>query len=175
MSGTLPEHCCSILPSTGELIVIKRGERGYYRSEWNTDSREENKNIADFTNSRMGITPAQLEAMVCGSMCGWDVLSRQSIQGKERCHHRPHQTSCFVHLLPSEGASSYLPHYGDGSLLYRLFLYAQDDDGRTAGLHLPSRIGHRRAYDPRLLSARAKRKLYPIPGERFFPTYHGTI
>ena len=61
MSGALPEQCCSILPSTGELIVIKRGERGYYRSEWNTDSREENKNIADFTNSRMGITPAQLE------------------------------------------------------------------------------------------------------------------
>lgn len=43
MSEKLPEHCCSILPSTGELIVIKRGERGYYRSEWNTDSREENK------------------------------------------------------------------------------------------------------------------------------------
>ncbi len=124
---------------------------------------------------------AQLEAMVCGSMCGWmfPAHSPSSISTehprKERCHHRPHQTSCFVHLLPSEGASSYLPHYGDGSLLYRLFLYAQDDDGRTAGLHLPSRIGHRRAYDPRLLSARAKRKLYPIPGERFFPTYHGTI
>ena len=77
MSGALPEQCCSILPSTGELIVIKRGERGYYRSEWNTDSREENKNIADFTNSRMGITPAQLEAMICGSMCGWDVPGAQ--------------------------------------------------------------------------------------------------
>ena len=77
MSEKLPEHCCSILPSTGELIVIKRGERGYYRSEWNTDSREENKSIADFTNNRMGITPAQLEAMICGSMCGWDVPGAQ--------------------------------------------------------------------------------------------------
>ena len=77
MSGKLPEQCCSILASTGELIVIKRGERGYYRSEWNTDSREENKNIADFANRRMGITPAQLEAMVCGSMCGWDIPGAQ--------------------------------------------------------------------------------------------------
>lgn len=77
MSGKLPEQCCSILASTGELIVIKRGERGYYRSEWNTDSREENKHIADFANRRMGITPAQLEAMVCGSMCGWDVPGAQ--------------------------------------------------------------------------------------------------
>ena len=88
MSGTLPEHCCSILPSTGELIVIKRGERGYYRSEWNTDSREENKNIADFTNSRMGITPAQLEAMVCGSMCGWDVPGADPAKYQEDYDHQ---------------------------------------------------------------------------------------
>lgn len=53
MRNKLPELCCSVLPSTGELIIIKRGERGYYRSEWNTDSREENQKIADFTNSRL--------------------------------------------------------------------------------------------------------------------------
>lgn len=71
MRRQLPELCCSVLPSTGELIVIKRGERGYHRSEWNTDSREENQKIADFTNSRLGVTPAELEAMICGSMNGW--------------------------------------------------------------------------------------------------------
>ena len=51
MRNKLPELCCSVLPSTGELIIIKRGERGYYRSEWNTDSREENQKIADFTTA----------------------------------------------------------------------------------------------------------------------------
>lgn len=77
MRNTLPELCCSVLPSTGELIIIKSGERGYYQSEWNTDSREENQKIADFTNSRLGITPAELEAMICGSMNGWDAPGAQ--------------------------------------------------------------------------------------------------
>lgn len=77
MRNKLPELCCSVLPSTGELIIIKSGERGYYQSEWNTDSREENQKIADFTNSRLGITPAELEAMICGSMSGWDAPGAQ--------------------------------------------------------------------------------------------------
>ena len=182
MSGALPEQCCSILPSTGELIVIKRGERGYYRSEWNTDSREENKNIADFTNSRMGITLAQLEAMICGSMCGWDVPGAQpqfyldrASKEKSVAHHRPHQTSRLVHLFPSEGETSPPTTSWGGCLLHRLFLYAQDDDGRTAGLHLHPNLVTRELMIPVSYQQGAKRKLYPVPGERLFPSYHGTI
>ena len=41
----LPETCFSILPSSGQLIIIKKGESGYYPSEWDTGSREENREI----------------------------------------------------------------------------------------------------------------------------------
>ena len=41
----LPETCFSVLPSSGQLIIIRHGERGYYPSEWDTGSREENRRI----------------------------------------------------------------------------------------------------------------------------------
>jgi len=69
----LPELCFSTLPSTGDLICIKRGESGYYKSDWSTDSREENQELANYNNERLGVTAAQRQAMECGSMHGWNV------------------------------------------------------------------------------------------------------
>ena len=69
----LPEMCFTLLPGTGQLICIKRGESGYYPSDWSTGDARENRRIADEQNRKRGVTPAQEEAMKIGSMCGWDV------------------------------------------------------------------------------------------------------
>ena len=69
----LPEMCFTLLPGTGQLICVKRGESGYYPSDWSTDDPHENRLIADEQNRKLGVTPAQEEAMKIGSMCGWDV------------------------------------------------------------------------------------------------------
>lgn len=69
----LPELCFSTLKTTGQLICIKRGETGYYPSEWDTGDKERNVELADELNGKLGVSPIQRQAMEVGSMAGWDV------------------------------------------------------------------------------------------------------
>jgi len=69
--NSLPERCYAILPSTGELIIITKGEQGYTSVNNKNNSREQNQKLANGHNSEMGVSKAQVEAMLAGSMFGW--------------------------------------------------------------------------------------------------------
>ena len=69
----LPELCYSVHESTGELIVIKRGECGYYPTDYNTSDKEKNVELADRLNEKLGVDMWQRQAMEVGSICGWTV------------------------------------------------------------------------------------------------------
>lgn len=64
-TNLLPEICFGTLQTTGETIIIKLGEKGYYRTE---DQRP-----ADELNEEIGVTKAQRKAMEMGSLFAWDI------------------------------------------------------------------------------------------------------
>ena len=63
MRNELPEFYFFVLPDTAQLVTIRRNEHGYYHSDWSTDDKVRNQEIADFQNQKLGITPAQQQAM----------------------------------------------------------------------------------------------------------------
>lgn len=72
LRSSLPVQCFSTLPSSGELILLTRGEKGYTPChEFSVVDAEENRRLADDNNEKNGITKAQEAAMLVGSMFGW--------------------------------------------------------------------------------------------------------
>lgn len=67
----LPDICYGTLPSSGELILIKRGGKGYQKCSFSAPHREQNEMTADQYNRRMGVTRQQAAAMMGGSLFGW--------------------------------------------------------------------------------------------------------
>lgn len=73
LRSSLPEQCYGVLPDIGELIIIKKGESGYYRTDVSMGCKEENRALADEYNGKLGVSKAQAAAMMAGSMFGWAV------------------------------------------------------------------------------------------------------
>ncbi len=73
LRSSLPEQCYGVLPDTGELIIIKKGKSGYYRTDVATTGKEETRALADEYNGKAGVSKAQAAAMLAGSMFGWQV------------------------------------------------------------------------------------------------------
>ncbi|MGM9601497.1 MAG: hypothetical protein ACI3W5_07940 [Faecousia sp.] len=71
LRSSLPEKCFSVLPSTGELIYLSRGEKGYQPSKVSF-AGEEGRSYADHMNQNSGVSKAQEAAMLAGSMFGWE-------------------------------------------------------------------------------------------------------
>lgn len=71
----LPEVCYSLMPGTGELIIIKRGETGYYHCGLSCEDEAKNRRLADLLNGKMEVSKAQESAMLHGSMFGWNAAA----------------------------------------------------------------------------------------------------
>lgn len=70
---SLPEQCYSTLAGTSEVIIIKKGASGYYKTDIACAGPEEARALADEYNGKLGVSKSQEEAMKAGSMFGWRV------------------------------------------------------------------------------------------------------
>lgn len=73
LRASLPDQCYSTLLETGEVIILKKGETGYYKTDIPFTTREEAQQIVDQQNKKLGVTKAQESAMKTGSMFGFAV------------------------------------------------------------------------------------------------------
>ena len=72
----LPDLCYGVLNTTHEIIVIKKGETGYYATDWPAAKTAEDANgWCNEMNDGLGVTRAQRNAMEHGSMFGFDCLA----------------------------------------------------------------------------------------------------
>lgn len=74
MPPRLPDMCYAQLPSTGEVIQIKRNVIGYVPAPYyTTGNRDKNMRVAAQANDRIGVSMRESAAMLAGSMFGWDI------------------------------------------------------------------------------------------------------
>lgn len=74
----LPLLCIAYLacnPVGRRIVAIRRGERGYYPTNFDDShlTEEEITDLVGVLNGRLGVTPREKEAMIVGSMFGWDM------------------------------------------------------------------------------------------------------
>ncbi len=72
LRSDLPDCCYSVNKVTGEVIILKKGETGFFKTDIPTKGCEDSRELADFQNSKLGVTKAQEAAMYWGSAYGFD-------------------------------------------------------------------------------------------------------
>ena len=73
LRSSLPEQCYGMLESTGEIVIITRGETGFCQAVSSGTDKEENRELVNEYNGKLGVSKAQAEAMKAGSMFGFAV------------------------------------------------------------------------------------------------------
>lgn len=78
---TIPERKYSYAQSsqlqgqTGNIGHLDRWQKGYTATSFNDGNRAENEAIKDKFNEKLGVSKAQEQAMLAGSMIRWDSIA----------------------------------------------------------------------------------------------------
>lgn len=68
----LPSICYTVNETNGGVILVKRGECGYWPCTYQIQA-DKAREFVNYSNARMGVTRAQESAMQAGSVFGWHI------------------------------------------------------------------------------------------------------
>ena len=72
LRNSLPERCYSTLIETPTIVILRRGETGFYATDIPpAKTKEEAEALVDQYNAELGVSKGQLAAMQAGSMFGF--------------------------------------------------------------------------------------------------------
>src|SRR5699024_8822613 len=71
LRSSLPDKCYSILESTGEMILITKGKKGYTPTGI-PDEKITHREAANAANKAAGVAKVHEKEMVVDAMSGWD-------------------------------------------------------------------------------------------------------
>ena len=72
LRSDLPEQCYAVHAETGEIIIVKKGETGFYKTDFPTKGITESREFVEEYNQKLGVTKAQAAAMYWGSLYGFN-------------------------------------------------------------------------------------------------------
>ena len=72
LRSDLPEQCYAVHAETGEVIIVKKGETGYFPTDIKTTGKDESRELVDEYNKKLGVSKAKAAAMYWGSLYGFD-------------------------------------------------------------------------------------------------------
>ena len=68
----LPDNCYDFNDNTNQIIIIKKGQTGYYPTDIEFENKEQAEDIINKANKALKVTPEQRDAMRAASMSGWN-------------------------------------------------------------------------------------------------------
>lgn len=68
----LPDNCYDFNDNTNQIIIIKKGQTGYYPTNIEFENKEQAEDIINKANEALKVTPEQRDVMRAASMFGWN-------------------------------------------------------------------------------------------------------
>lgn len=68
----LPDNCYDFNDNTNQIIIIKKGQTGYYPTDIKFENKKQAEDIINKANKALKVTPEQRDAMRAASMFGWN-------------------------------------------------------------------------------------------------------